>query len=214
MPLLKPWAAHRDQPSVDAVAVDGGLVIGLFEKEEPLCYIVTDGEKMHKYASVTRYNEIQAGHAMRWTSAYVNLTYTWKERISVEGEKACRSATGMSFDQLVHHLEANDTAAAYCAISRTDRTKYDAAIAEIVCVLQMAQAEKELPKTFYTWALETMRKARKRVMTAHVVRTGVPFGGPEHLCVLQYEVRRTGDAINPVLERIGICGENINMQLG
>lgn len=214
MPLLKPWRTQQGQSSADAVAVNGGLVIGLFRENEPLCYIVTDGERMHKFASVNSWQMIKPGYPLRWTRCYISLIYTWGDRMSMRGEANCRAATGMDFKRLCEHLDAVETAASYAQKRRQEEAERDRDVVRTACVLQMVQIDKPLPKTFYTWAAETMRGNRKRVMTAHVVRVGKAMGGPDHICTLQYEVRRTKEAICPVLRRIGICGPNIVMQLG
>lgn len=60
MDKLRPWGKARER-SADAVAVDGGLAIGLFEGDKPCCYIVTDGRVMHKYAAVTGYYDVRPG---------------------------------------------------------------------------------------------------------------------------------------------------------
>lgn len=213
MDKLRPWGKARER-SADAVAVDGGLAIGLFEGDKPCCYIVTDGRVMHKYAAVTGYYDVMPGEKMRWTDMYISLTYVWRGTMSMRGERACREMTGENFDALCEQLESNEAAAKQAR--ENARIMHDKRhdIAAVQCVLEMVKPGKALPRGFDAWALALMRETRKRVLRAYIVRVGRVQGGKEHLCSLRYAVRRSGEHISATLERIGIVGDDFCMQLG
>lgn len=212
MSQLRPWGKKGDK-SADAVPVDGGLVIGLFEGDKPCCYIVTDGRAMHKYAAVTSYYDVKPGEKMRWTGMYISLTYVWRGTMSLRGERACREMTGENFDALCELLESNEAAAKQAR--KNARIMHDKRhdIAAVQCVLEIARPERALPNGFDAWALARMRETRKRVLRAYIVRVGKVQGGKEHLCSLRYTVRRSGEHILATLERIGIVGDDFCMQL-
>lgn len=213
MSQLRPWGKSERGKSGDAVPVDGGLVIGLFEGGKPCCYIVTDGRAMHKYAAITSYYDVKPGEKMRWTDMYISLTYVWRGTMSLRGERACREMTGENFDALCELLESNEAAAKRAR--ENERIMHDKRhdIAAVQCVLEMARPERTLPRGFDAWALSRMRETRKRVLRAYIVRVGKVQGGKEHLCSLRYTVRRSGEHISATLERIGIVGEYFCMQL-
>lgn len=206
---LAPW--RMQGKCVAVCAVEGGLVAGLYEDGVDLAYIVTDGEDMHRMArmnSAYGYGVLDKRTMLAWTKTYLPLHFEWRSAVDAAGDLICRRTTGRTWEELVAHLDATESAKGFAAQAVRRKKDMAADCAHIGTLLHLTRYRQE-PKGLRGWAMALMREKRLRHTRVCCVRVTVG----ERMAVLQYDAARTGDVLRLTLERIAVIGPDVNLQL-